>query len=126
MRNANPAGSILVVFAKPGPVKLNFYAPVFFCVDLLPTRTRYNGGLTSLHARFGSHARGTERDVRRDAFESIRIEEALVAATGTVRVPHGALMINGGQHPLLVHVLAIVIGYIHGRSGSEVAAVGFS
>src|SRR5580700_10340846 len=126
VRDANPAGRILVVLAQPVPVKLHFYASEFFGINFLAGRTHDHGRLTSLHARFRSHAQGTERDVGRDTFEGIRIEEALVATTRTIRLAHGALMIDSGQHPLLVHVLAIVIGYIDGRPGGKVAAVGFS
>ncbi len=73
LRDANPAGAVLVEFAVAIPVELHFHARIFVGVDLLARLADDNGSLCALHYRlrcapFGTVVRlrinGFNRDVK--------------------------------------------------------------
>src|SRR5579859_6959690 len=107
-------------------MELNLHATVLVGVDFLPRRTNDDRRLAALHAWFWRHTRRSERDALGDTFERIRIEEPFITPARTIRLPNRRLMIDRGQHPFLVHVLAVVIGHFHQRSRGEAPAIGLA
>src|SRR5262249_55988867 len=73
-----------------------------------------------------SHARRAKRNLRRDAFEGITVDKTLIISTRTIGFTHREMMIDSGEHPLLIHVLSVMIGQLHDRARCETSAVGLS
>ncbi len=84
MRDADPAGAVLVLLAEPVPVELHLHPPVLVGVDLLAGGTDDDRRLRSLHERLRREPlrsellRGRHRDERAAIARPARLGQRLV------------------------------------------------
>src|SRR5713226_260078 len=106
LRNADPTGTVLVLFAHAIPEELDFHAAVFIGINLLAGGTNYNRRLRALHNGFGSEPLRAIRHGEGDASEMVGIG-FLGAGCGTgIAVADRSGMGHFRQKKVAIHVLA--------------------
>ena len=93
LRDADPAGAVLVLLAFAVPVELDLHAAVLVGVDLFAAGSDDDRGLAALHEGLRGDARRTEGRGERDAFESVTVSwlVAAVAAAGATNLITGSM-----------------------------------
>src|ERR1017187_6925151 len=121
VRNADPAGAILVVFALAVPMKLHLDAAVLVGVDLFPRRADHHGGLGPLHDRFRNLARRPKGDILRNANDlvGIGLGRGLLAR---IERAHGCIVMHACENVSIVQIAPIVVRQAKTIAGGEGAA----
>src|SRR5208283_1589816 len=123
LRNADPAGALVILLAQPVPEELNFHSTVFVRVNFLAGGPNDDGGLKALDNRLGSESLRAEGNADRYTRKVVAIG-FLGIATGTgVAIADGGRMCNFGQKVIAILVAAGMIVQVKFVAGSEGAAV---
>src|SRR5262249_29962295 len=119
LRDADPAGAVLVLLALAVPEELDLDPAVLVGVDLLALGPDHDGGLRALDERLGGGAGGAERHRVGDAGEGVAVVRAgAVAAVAAV----GGRVLHGGEGVAPHLGVAVVVLQAELAAGGERAA----
>ena len=111
LADANPAGTVLVVFPLTVPVELDLDSSMLVRVNFFPGWSHHNSCLNAPYHRFWSSQWRPERNIKGDTGKAVGIG----CSRPTSRAPHGlgCPMVNRNQNiRFVIHVIPIVLQQI--------------
>ena len=123
LRDADPAGAIVIVFADAVPVELYFDAAVFVGIDFFALGAGDEGGLRTVNKGTGSDSCRAKGGLRGNGFEAVAVRLAGVALIFGVEASLHTFEIDGGEEEGTFLIVAETVVHAEGVTGSETLTV---